>query len=131
MKARDVAWILWVYLLVLAVVFAIVTWAAPETVDRRMPQVSGYKLDNGAHMGTLPCGEAYMEVRRTKVPNEWVVVWYLNKKVLAVVFVYDGYYQYFVDSDFDGRWNKNGIGKTGEGSAADFYKLVNGCYLTT
>lgn len=114
-------------LLILLVVTAHVV-AGTTPVDKvRMPSLYGYPVKDAAFQGHLPCGNAYMEVRSTKRPDEWVVVWYLNKNVLAIVFVYPGYNQAFVDYDFDGWVNYVDIARTGEGSVADFYKKVKGC----
>lgn len=92
-----------------------------------MPSIKEYPVVDSGFQGHLPCGNAYLEVRSTKRPDEWVVVWLLEKKVLAVVFVYPGYYQAFVDYDFDGKWNYVEIEKAGGGTADAFYRKVKGC----
>lgn len=93
-----------------------------------MPVFRDYAVMDAGFQGHLPCGDAFMEVRRGHKPGESVVVWYLNGKVLAIVFVYDGYSQAFVDWDFNGYWNFIRISKIGESPGVrEYYSKVEGC----
>lgn len=118
---------------------ALITWAGivmfgvgDGAVGNRMPDYSSYTHTGTASMGALPCVAAMhsyeMEVWvNEQRENRYVVVWKLDGKVLAVVFVNDEGYIYFLDSDFDGRWNVMGGGQPGDGRASDFYAEVEGC----
>lgn len=95
-----------------------------------MPVVERGDADGRWPVGNLPCGTAYMETGRDRAldgtERTWLV-WWLDKKVLAVVFV-NGQYTAYIDWDFDGYYDvvETGPSPT-DRSATDYYALVKGC----
>lgn len=96
----------------------------------RMPLLFEYYLESNAVVGSLPCGQAIMQIWVNDNGQRvvaWILRWGNVWGILALVFPHDGSYTAHVDWNFDGWVDRVYIGKSGEGSAADFYRRVKGC----